>query len=204
MWTDGSQFDDRPAARLDGRRMRLRPGMAQRFWGGLWVLGCAWLALVAYRMTPSLAAAPAPLASQTLASRSSSAADAASQPGRARFIALNVFVNTGDQPLAAYQFELRVTRGDARIVGIEGGASAAFKEPPYYDPAALQQQRIIVAAFNTGTDLPRGRTRVARLMMQVRSAAEEPVDYTAKLMVATDQEGRTIPATIEIGQGENP
>ena len=61
------------------------------------------------------------------------------------------------------------TAGDVKLVGIEGGEHAAFAQPPYYDPKALLNERIVIAAFNTaGADkLPSGKTRVARLMVRV-------------------------------------
>ncbi|MDP6361264.1 MAG: hypothetical protein QF473_39490 [Planctomycetota bacterium] len=80
---------------------------------------------------------------------------------------IDVFVDSFEKPLAAYQFEILVKEGDARIVGVEGGDHSAFKEAPYYDPEALKSGRIIIAAFYTGNDLPDGRTRVARVHLIV-------------------------------------
>lgn len=111
-----------------------------------------------------------------------------------RFAAVDMWVDSGDHALAAYQFELTVTAGDATLVGIEGGEHPAFRQPPYYDPAALSRRRVVVAAFNTGADLPRGKTRVARLMVRVRGDAK-PV-YDAKLTVSASADARPISATI--------
>jgi hypothetical protein len=107
-----------------------------------------------------------------------------------------VFIDSGNAPLAAYQFELNVTAGDVTLVGVEGGEHRAFKPPPYYDPGALAGHRIVVAAFDTGSDLPRGRTRVARLMVRV-SGAVTP-EYDATLVVAASEEAKPIPATITV------
>ena len=116
-----------------------------------------------------------------------------------RFEAVDVYVDSGTQALAAYQFELTAKDGKAAIVGVEGGEHPAFKEAPYYDPAALQRDRIIIGAFNTGRDLPTGRTRVARVHLQV-SGGEKPV-YTVTLNVAASSEGARIPATATVEQG---
>ena len=116
-----------------------------------------------------------------------------------RFGHADVYFDTGGQPLAAYQCEIKTTAGDVTLVGIEGGEHAAFKQPPYYDPRALGQRRIILGAFNTGTDLPRGRTRVARLM--VRVAGPVAPTYEAKLQVAASPDGKPIPATISVSEG---
>lgn len=113
-------------------------------------------------------------------------ATASPQP---RFHAINIFVDSGPLPLAAYQIEViaRFTGdGAATLVGVEGGEHPQFTKPPYYDPAALQvdqaRERIIIAALSTAgvPDLPKGRTRVARLHMRVEG---EP-RYVTNLMVA--------------------
>lgn len=116
--------------------------------------------------------------------------------GDVRFAAVDVFIDAGARPLAAYQFELKVTAGNVTLVGVEGGEHRAFRPPPYYDPKALSQQRIIVAAFDTGSDLPQGRTRVARLMVQVRGAVAPAYDVT--LDVAASADATAIPANISV------
>ncbi|MHC4096148.1 MAG: hypothetical protein ACYSU3_08820, partial [Planctomycetota bacterium] len=70
------------------------------------------------------------------------------QPG-VRFAPLHIFLDSGNQGLAAFQFELQALTGQIKIVGVEGGEHPVFKKPPYYDPAALANDRIIIAAFST-------------------------------------------------------
>ncbi len=118
-----------------------------------------------------------------------------------RFEAVDVYVDSGETPLAAYQFELSTPPGVA-IAGVEGGEHAAFADPPYYDPAALMQGRIIIAAFNTGDDLPTGRTRVARLHMQV--TGEAAPDYALELQAAASPTGERLPADASIDTGVAP
>jgi len=121
------------------------------------------------------------------------------QPG-VRFAPLHVYIDSGNQNLAAYQFELKATAGQIKIVGVEGGRHEAFKEAPYYDPAALAKDRIIIAAFSTGTDLPKGRTRIATIHLQIIGDAEP--EYELKLTVAGDADGKEIPAEISFEKGE--
>ena len=99
-----------------------------------------------------------------------------------RFGYVDVLVDAGATALAAYQVELSAGAG-VKIVGIEGGESGAFKEPPYYDPAALSQNRVIVAAFNTGKDLPHGSFYAARLHVQI-IGSQPPPKWEVKLIVA--------------------
>ena len=117
-----------------------------------------------------------------------------------RFGALDVFVDTGEEQLAAYQVEWKVTAGDVTLVGIEGGEHAAYKEPPHYDPKALSGGRVIVGAFNTGADLPRGRTRVARLMVRVRSDGDPA--YAVTVQAAAGADARAIPAKVSVSERE--
>ncbi|MEI8195404.1 MAG: hypothetical protein WCI73_05795 [Phycisphaerae bacterium] len=118
------------------------------------------------------------------------------------FRSLDIYVapHGAQQALAAYQVELRVTRGDAVIIGVEGGEHPAFTKPPYYDPAALQNQRILLAAFSTDQNLPHGKTRVARLHFQVRG--NQAPEYSIKLDIAADPVGKPLAAAASVTQGD--
>jgi len=119
---------------------------------------------------------------------------------KVRFAPLHIYLDSGIRPLAAYQFELKAVAGRIKIVGVEGGQHAAFKDAPYYDPAALANDRIIIAAFNTGSELPKGRTRIATIHLQIIGDAEP--DYELKLVVAGDADAKEIPAKISFEKGE--
>jgi hypothetical protein len=89
-------------------------------------------------------------------------------PG-ARFAPVEIWLDTADQPLAAYQLEFSpANTGNVKIVGIEGGEPAVFAEPPYYDPASMIRERVIIADFSTAKAdaLPRGRFRIATIHVQ--------------------------------------
>jgi len=124
--------------------------------------------------------------------------DAATQP--VRFAWVDIYLDSGDVPLAAYQFELAAETGSFRIVGVEGGEHPAFAAPPYYDPAALAHDRILIAAFSTDDDLPTGHTRVARIHVQI--AGDGTPDYVVKLTVAATADGSEIPAAVAAVAGE--
>lgn len=117
-----------------------------------------------------------------------------------RFAPLHIYLDSGSRSLAAYQFELKAVTGQIKIVGVESGQHPAFKEAPYYDPAALANDRIIIAAFNTGTDLPRGRTRIASIHLQI-TGDQEP-EYELSLTVAADSDGEEIPAKLDLDKGD--
>ena len=122
----------------------------------------------------------------------------ASAPG-VRFPYLDVYFDAGARPLAAYQFELIADPERVKIVGVEGGEHAAFAGPPYYDPAALQDSRIIIAAFNIGKSLPVGKTRIARLHLYVTGAGEP--EYEIKLQAAASADGGPVEATVTWKEG---
>jgi hypothetical protein len=121
-----------------------------------------------------------------------------------RFETVDVFVDAHDTALAAYQLEFSARAGSIRIAGIEGGAHAAFSTPPYYDPKAMQQDRVILAAFSTGapSTLPSGRTRVATIHLQVRGS--KPPEFQIKLQTAADASGRTTPAEAAFVERNTP
>jgi len=119
---------------------------------------------------------------------------------KVRFAPLHIYLDSGNRPLAAYQFELKATAGQIKIVGVESGQHKAFKEAPYYDPAALANDRIIIAAFNTGRELPKGRTRIATIHLQITGDIEP--EYGLNLTVAADADGKEIPANIDLKRGD--
>jgi hypothetical protein len=116
-----------------------------------------------------------------------------------------VFIDSGQTSLAAYEFEFKATAGKVALVGIEGGDNKDFRDPPYYDPAALSEAgggRAIVGSFNTTDNLPAGKTRVARLHLHVGPNGEKPA-YAVKLLAAGSKEGQNIPATASFSEGES-
>jgi hypothetical protein len=116
------------------------------------------------------------------------------EPARPAFAAYDVFVDAGNAALGAYQFEWVVRGGGARIVGVEGGEHPAFAAAPFYDPAALQGGRILIAAFSTAKELPHGRTRVARVHLMVDPGAAP--QYAVQLQACADGAGADLSASV--------
>jgi len=86
-----------------------------------------------------------------------------------------------------------------QVVGIEGGETTPFADPPYYDRDAVDggaADRIIVANFSLldPAELPVGRTRVASV--HVRIGAGIAPDYRLTLIAAGTEDGRPIDAEI--------
>jgi hypothetical protein len=119
---------------------------------------------------------------------------------KVRFAPLHIYIDSGNRALAAYQFELKTIAGQVKIIGIENGEHPAFSEPPYYDPAALANDRIIIAAFSTDKNLPKGRTRITSIQLQIIGDTEP--QYEIELTVAADTNGNEIPAKITLEKGE--
>jgi len=110
-----------------------------------------------------------------------------------RFRPLHIHIDAGDAAVAAYQIELKVKSGDAKIVGVENGEHRAFAQPPYYDPAALMSGRIILAGLSIADELP---TRGRFLTVHVREQGE--VEYELKTMVVAGPSGAKLKARIWI------
>ena len=115
-----------------------------------------------------------------------------------RFEAVDVFIDSGNQALAAWQLELQSTQNAIEIVGIEGGQHAAFSQPAFYDPQAMNGNRVVLAAFSTAKDLPHGKTRVARIHIQCQG--RNVTEYKTSLVVTADAEGEAIPASLSIAR----
>jgi hypothetical protein len=124
-------------------------------------------------------------------------------PAQARaehFMVVDVLVETGPQPLAAYQIEITATNldGAVKIVGIEGGEMAAFRNPPYYDPTAMQGDRVIVGAFSTAPaeQLPQGSVKIAAVHCLVPGDST-PV-FRAKPAAAAAHDGQPISIQVNV------
>jgi hypothetical protein len=111
------------------------------------------------------------------------------------FAFVDVVVDSGSTPLAAWQVELVDGTKQASIVGIEGGEHAAFRDPPYHDRRALQKNRVVIAAFQTDGALPTGSTRVARV--HYHTSGMSPV-WHVQIVTAADADGRPIQAAVSI------
>lgn len=118
-----------------------------------------------------------------------------------RFEAIDVFIDSADRSLAAWQLELQSTQNAIEIVGIEGGQHAAFSEPAFYDPQAMNGNRVVLAAFSTAKELPTGKTRVARIHIQCQG--RNVTEYKTSLIVTADADGKAIPGKLSIALAES-
>ena len=120
---------------------------------------------------------------------------------KSRFTHVDLYIDPKGASLAAWQIEFAAETGDISLVGVEAGEHAAFaKKPPYYDPAALAGKRIILADFTLDPAVPNQKTRVARLMLEVKGEAKP--QYATKLITAANAEGKKMPAEVTLAESE--
>ena len=118
-------------------------------------------------------------------------------PQASRFTYVDIMIDPKGQMLAAWQFEFATEVGTISLVGVEAGDVPAYaKRPPYYDPAALAGHRIIVGDYSLDPNLPKTKTRVARLMLEVRGDARP--QYVTRVMAAANSDGKTIPVELSL------
>jgi hypothetical protein len=121
----------------------------------------------------------------------------AAAPSASRFTPVDVMIDPKGQPLAAWQLEFAAETGDISLVGVEAGEHPAYaKRPPYYDPAALAGKRIVVGDYSLDPDLPKTKTRVVRLMLEVKGDANP--QYVTKIMAAANADGKSIPVDVSL------
>jgi hypothetical protein len=125
----------------------------------------------------------------------------ASSAPMTHFRTVNIYIDPHNNPLAAYQLEFTGESENVKLVGIEGGEHPAFKDPPYYDPKAMMQNRVILAALNAGDDLPATRTRVARLHLEITGEHDR---FRTRLIVAAASDGSHIAADVSTEEGAKP
>lgn len=114
-----------------------------------------------------------------------------------RFVAIDVMIDPAGQPLAAWQIEFSAEIGQISLVGVETGDHPAYNaRPPYYDPAALAGNRIILGDYSLAADLPKKPFRAARLMLEIRGDVQP--QYVTKLMAAANADGKPVAATVTV------
>jgi hypothetical protein len=120
------------------------------------------------------------------------------------FRSVEVFLDPGGKSLAAYQLQLVAETGTVKITGIEGGEHPAFQAPPFYDPKAMQQERVILAAFSTAAadKLPKNKTRVATVHFQFTGRGS--AQFAVKLQSAATVNGDKIPAEATVAERKSP
>jgi hypothetical protein len=125
-------------------------------------------------------------------------AAAPTQPSApSRFTYVDVIIDPKGQSLAAWQLEFSAEVGQISLVGVEAGDHPAYAaKPPYYDPAALAGHRIILGDFSLAPDLPKTKTRVARLMLEIKGDTKP--QYVIKLIAAANPDGKTIPVDLSL------
>ena len=109
-------------------------------------------------------------------------------------------VASGEPAKTEPALELTSRSKGIEIVGIEGGEHPAFAEPAYYDPRAMSNNRVILGAFNTGNNLPNGRSRVARVHVRVKGPGNRL--WHTELTTSANADGKRIPAGISIAKAE--
>ena len=120
--------------------------------------------------------------------------------GRA-FRAIEVFVDSAAEPLGAFQIEVWSETGAITVVGVEGGEHAAYAEPPFHDPRAIAGDRVVVGAYSTDADLPTGRTRVARVHVELTG---DEAGLRVRLAAAGGADGAAIEADASVELREMP
>jgi hypothetical protein len=120
-----------------------------------------------------------------------------------RFEAVEIYVDSGATPLAAWQVELTEANGRMRVAGIENGEDGAFAERLHYDRNAVEAgeaDRLMVAAYSLSpaTALPHGRTRVTTVHVQITGVSEP--SFQVRLVAAGDAQGHPIAARASLTQ----
>jgi hypothetical protein len=114
-----------------------------------------------------------------------------------KFTHVDLYLDPKGAPLAAWQLEFTAEMGNVSLVGIETGDHSAYSsKPPYYDPAALAGNRILLADFTLDPNPPKEKTRIARLMLEVKGDAVP--QYATKLITAANSEGNRITADLTL------
>lgn len=121
----------------------------------------------------------------------------------AEFAIYDIYVDSGGEPLAAYQLKISDRRAAVKIISVEGGEHVSFADAPKFDAKAIQRDVIKIAAFSLDPSekLPSGRVRIASLHVEVGPGLTP--DWSAIVEAAGGPGGKKIPAEVSISKREN-
>ena len=121
----------------------------------------------------------------------------------AEFAVFDVYVDTGGEPMAAYQLKISDEHAAVKIISVEGGDHASFREAPRFDPKAIQRDVIKIAAFSLDAmnKLPSGRVRIASLHVEIGPGLTP--EWKAVVEAAARPGGEKIAAEVSISKREN-
>ena len=121
----------------------------------------------------------------------------------AEFAVFDVFVDAGEEKLAAYQLKISDERAAVKILSVEGGEHASFAEAPKFDSKAIQRDVIKMAAFSldAAEKLPSGKVRVASLHVEIGPGLTP--EWKATMEAAAGPKGKKISAKVSISKPEN-
>lgn len=111
--------------------------------------------------------------------------------------------------LEAFQLEIfQLNSTDSyQLVGVEGGEVFGFEEPPYYDPKAINGQRVILAAIksdakganeNQSSSEVSGTQRLVRLHWVGSVPLKSPDEFKIKRAMFLGSSGSVIQAELQI------
>lgn len=118
------------------------------------------------------------------------------------FTWVDVWVDSGQTPLAAWQVKVRATEGQVSLVGVEGVDFPDARKAPWFDEKARGGSEVIVASFSPqeSLQLPRGRVCVARLHLEVRGSTAPR--FAAEAVTAATFGGARFPITVNVVKGK--
>jgi hypothetical protein len=120
----------------------------------------------------------------------------------AEFAVYDLYIDSGENALAAYQVKIQDKNAAIKVISVEGGTHPAFREPPFFDPKAIQKNVIKLAAFRLEPTekLPQGKTHVASLHVALETGAQP--NLVVVVEAAAGPSGRKLRVEASISKNE--
>lgn len=116
-----------------------------------------------------------------------------------RTAAVDVYVDTLEQPLAGYEIEVAGDRGRLAVTGVEGGDPMGFSDPPACRTGP--DGKTVISASCRGQYFPVGKTRVARLSIRM-AGSDPPRWHRVRLRHAAAPDGERLQARLVLSRGD--
>ncbi len=108
---------------------------------------------------------------------------------------VDIFIDCGEEELAAYTIELRFNPSIARVMRVESADGGGFPGAPMSDPQSYGTGVTRIVALHAGGGLAKGRVPVARVVFDPVSSGSSPISVSI-LSLYNPQGRRVIGAAI--------
>ena len=121
--------------------------------------------------------------------------------GLSKFEVVNIYIDSQENALVAYQIELTYDE-DIEIVSIEAGQTKAFTHAPFYQKTPKNKGKLVLASFTTKDEIaPKGMNKFCSI--HIRYTGKNELRIKTLVKAAAKAGGEKIPIKVILKTQDN-